>query len=474
MLISRKEEKSYLTDTLDDEYSDFIAVYGRRRVGKTFLIRESFNYDFTFQHAGIANGSRSQQLDAFRRSIEESGGIVKETPKNWMDAFSLLKDLIKSSDRKKKVIFLDELSWMDTKRSDFMVALENFWNGWASARKDIVLIVCASATSWIIDNIIHNKGGLYNRLTREIYLRPFNLSECAEFMVAKNVVMNAHELLEGYMIFGGIPYYWNLIEKSKSLSQNIDDIFFRENAPLRNEYDYLYSSIFSSPGKYVKVIEILGKNKSGLTRSELVNSLKITSSGNFSRILKELENCGFIRGYMEFGKPEKDKKYKLIDNFTIFYFKFLKKRPGDEHFWSNHENMAARNAWCGLAFERVCMEHIPQIKKSLGITGVLTENFVWQCRSDPDNGIFGSQIDMLLVRKDQVINLCEIKYSTDDYSISKQTDESLRHKINDFVNITHTKAAIHLTLITTYGLVKNMYSGSIQNVITADDLIAKE
>ena len=471
MLIAREKEKTLLQSTLNSEYSDFVAVYGRRRVGKTFLIRDSFDYSFTFQHAGLANGTRIQQLEAFANSLKEYGVDNPETPLNWMHAFEMLKDLVRSSAASKKVIFLDELSWMNTRKCDLMVALEGFWNGWASARKDVVLVVCASATSWMLDNVIHNKGGLYNRLTREIKLEPFHLYECKEFMAAKNVVMNDHELLEGYMIMGGIPYYWSFVNKRLSLSQNIDMMFFNRKAPLRNEYEYLYASIFDNPEKYIKVIEALGRNKDGLTRNDVSKETKIPSSGNLTKLLENLVNCGFIKGYVDYGMTERNQRFKLIDNFTIFYFKFMKRIPTDEHYWTNQVNTSARNAWCGLAFERVCMEHIPQIKRKLGITGVLTEEYTWHCTSDPDNGVFGSQIDLILDRRDQVINLCEMKYSRDEFSINRKIDTELRHKISDLNTVTKTKSAIHLTIITTYGLVSNSYSGSVQNLITARDLI---
>ena len=471
MLIGREKEKQVLQNALNEEYSQFIAVYGRRRVGKTFLIRETFENRFDFQFTGAANLTARKQLVRFRRALKEHG--QKDTPEltNWGDAFSELKRFIMNLPEGKKVIFLDELPWMDAPRSGFLSELESFWNGWASARKDIVLIVCASATSWMLDNVIHNKGGLYNRLTREIELEPFHLYECKELMAAKNVVMSDHELLEGYMIMGGIPYYWNFIDKGLSLSQNIDRMFFNRKAPLRNEYEYLYASIFDNPEKYIKVIEALGRNKEGLTRNDISRETKLPSSGNLTKIIDNLVNCRFIKGYVDYGRTERNQKFKLIDNFTIFYFKFMKKMPSDEHYWTNQVNTSARNAWCGLAFERVCMEHIPQIKRKLGITGVLTKEYTWHCTSDPDNGIFGSQIDLILDRRDQVINLCEMKYSRDDFSINKKTDTELRHKISDLNTVTRTRSAIHLTIITTYGLVDNSYSGSVQNLITAKDLI---
>lgn len=470
MLIGRKKEINLLHEIQNDDSSHFLAIYGRRRVGKTFLIREAFDYRFAFQHAGLSEGGMKGQIFAFVSSLKDAGYEVKKQPKNWLEAFEYLKDLIRKSSEKKKIIFIDELSWMDTPKCDLMVALENFWNGFASARKDIVLIVCASATSWMLSKVVHNKGGLYNRLTEQIHLRTFCLGECEEYVKNSGLAFNRNQILQYYMIFGGVPYYWGFLKKGLSLSQNIDQILFERDAPLRDEFKYLYASVFKKPENYVKIIEALGTKKVGMTRDEIINAAKISNSGDLTTKLEELESCGFIRKYYAFGMKKKNAIYQLIDCFTLFYFKFLKSQPTDEHFWTNQINTPLVNTWMGLAFERVCMEHIEQIKVKLGISGVLTEVNSWYCKADLDNGVFGSQIDMLIVRKDQVINLCEMKYSQSEYTITEKVDRNIRNKISDLVTVSGTKYAIYPTLITTYGLVENSYSQEVQSVVTMDDL----
>ena len=472
MLVARENEVKLLRSALEDEYSQFIAVYGRRRVGKTFLVRESFGYEFTFQHAGLAEGGLHAQLFAFVESLEDAGLKDFDRPTNWLEAFGLLKDLIRQAPEGKKVIFIDELSWMDTPRSGFVTALEGFWNGWASARKDIVLIVCASATSWMLSKVVHNKGGLYNRLTKQIHLRPFTLGECEQMLVAKGVEMNRHQILECYMVMGGVPYYWDFLERGKGLAANIDAIFFAEDAPLRNEFDYLYASLFKNPSDYLAIVSALAKHKAGMTRKEIAAQASLSDSGALSKKLAELEACGFVRKYRAFGKKERGSLYQLVDNYTLFYYKFLEGGPQDERFWENSADSSGHSAWCGLAFERVCLEHIPQIKRALGISGVLTEVSAWSCKADPDKGINGSQIDLLIDRRDQVINLCEMKYAQDDFAMTKVTEESLRHKVSDFRTLTGTRSALHVTVVTTYGLKANKYSGMVQSVVTADDLFA--
>lgn len=470
MIIGRNAEIELLNKMLHDDKSHFVAVYGRRRIGKTYLIREAFNYRFTFQHSGLSEGSMNEQLFAFDSSLKDAGINIKKKSKNWLEAFDKLKEIIRNSNEKRKIIFIDELSWMDTAKSDLMVALENFWNGFASARKDIVLIVCASATSWMLSKVVHNKGGLYNRLTQQIHLQAFCLRECEEYIQSEGLALNREQILQYYMIFGGVPYYWGFIKKGLSLAQNIDNTLFVKNAPLRDEFKYMYASVFKNPETYIKIIETLGTKKVGLTREELINLSGLSNSGDLTSKLEELESCGFIRKYYAFGMKKKNAVYQLIDCFTLFHFKFLQDEPTDEHFWTNQINTPAVNTWMGLAFERVCMQHVAQIKNKLGISGVLTEINSWYCKADLDRGVFGSQIDMLITRKDQVINLCEMKYSGSEYTITEKVDKSIRNKINDLRVLTNTKYAIYPTLITTYGLVSNSFSDNIQSVITLDDL----
>lgn len=470
MIIGRKKEQALLENLMNSDRSQFVAVYGRRRIGKTFLIRESFHYHFTFQHAGLYKGNLSDQLFAFSASLKDAGLTEAQAPGNWLEAFELLKDLIRKSPDDKKIIFIDELSWMDTPRSKLIMALESFWNGWASGRKDIVLIICSSVTSWMINNVIHDKGGLYHRLTNRIFLEPFTLRECEEYTKAAGIAMTRQQILEGYMIMGGVPYYWSHIQKGLSLSQNIDQMFFVQDAPLDEEFEHLFSSLFRYPEEYLRIVKALAGKQSGMTRNEILAATGINGSGIFSEKLDELEKCGFIRAYTAFGKKKKDTLYQLIDPYTLFYYHFLEKKPRDENYWTNQLNTPVRNVWNGLAFERVCMWHTGNIKKALGISGVLSDICSWSCTEDLEKGLTGSQIDMVIVRKDQVINLLEMKYSSAPYVINKKTNVDLMRKRSDFITATGTRAAIHLTMVTPLGLVKNSYAGNIQSEVTAEDL----
>ncbi|MCR5023043.1 MAG: ATP-binding protein [Lachnospiraceae bacterium] len=478
MMIGRIEEKKRLQSLLYEEEPQFIAVFGRRRVGKTFLIRESFDYSFTFQHTGLSATSiksynrKKIQLDEFAKSLSEAGYSPKKQLTSWYEAFDCLKELIDQSKEKKKVIFIDELSWMDTKGSELISALEHFWNGWVTARreKDIILIVCASATYWMMDNIVNSKGGLHNRLTGQIILSPFTLLECEEYLKSRKIVFNRHQIIQCYMIIGGVPYYWSLLRKGLSLSQNIDELFFKRGAPLQDEYDNLYRALFNKPEQYISIIEALCTVNKGITRDEICEKTGIASSGELTKKLKELENCGFIRKYIPFGSASKNALYQLIDSFTLFYNRFLRRKSYDENYWKNASNSGEINAWSGIAFERVCLEHIVQIKKALGISGVQTDVNSWKCEADPEKGILGSQIDLLIVRRDQIINVCEMKYSESTYVPNLEFDKAMRRKISDLQRKTKTRHAIHSTLVTTYEVGESSYAGNIQSIITGDDL----
>ena len=471
MIIGRKEEQQILRSAAQSENSEFVAVYGRRRVGKTFLIRETFGYKFTFQHTGLAKGNTREQLFSFAISLRDAGYDDCPIPKSWLEAFSLLATYLKNSTDEKKIIFLDELPWMDTPRSNFISAFEHFWNGWASARKDIVLIICGSATSWIINKVINDHGGLHNRVTKQIALQPFTLKECEMFAQSKGLEMSRYQLAECYMILGGIPYYWSLLEKGMSLSQNIDKIIFAKNGKLSNEFNQLYASLFKSPEQYIDVVTALGKKKAGMTRDEIIAAIDKYSNGALSKVLDELEYCGFIRKYNGFDKKSKQAIYQLIDNYTLFYFKFIQQNENnDEHFWSASIDSAMHRAWSGLAFERLCMAHTQQIKAALGIAGVLSNIYSW--RKEADETSDGAQIDLLIDRKDQVVNLCEMKYSLSEYAIDAEYEQKLRNKKSVFIDATNTRKAVHLTMVTTFGIKANAHSGIVQNEITLEDLFS--
>ena len=469
-MIGREHEVATLKEAAGKSQAQLIAVYGRRRVGKTFLVRETFADDFFFQHTGVLGVPMSGQIAAFRDSLIEAG--AKDVPElaDWREAFNELKRFVKSGGKGKKIIFIDEMPWMDTPKSRFVQWFEAFWNGWASARKDMVLIVCGSAASWLVKKVFRNRGGLYNRVSEQIHLRPFTLCECREYCQAEGLSFSDLDIAELYMAFGGIPYYWSMLKKGESVAQNLDRIVFSRDGKLRNEFRDVFGSLFGESASYETIVRALASVKSGVPRDELLKSCGMIKGGNATRYLDDLESCGFIRKFTAFGKRKRDALYQLIDNFTLFHMKFLDGESNlDEHFWQHSANQPSVNAWRGLAFERLCLQHVAQIKEAIGVGGVLTHVFAWRHAPDADCPD-GAQIDLLIERADRVINVCEIKFTQKQYLISKECNERLYRKVAVFVSATKTRLAPHLTMITTYGLSRSGYLGAVQSEVTLADL----
>ena len=471
MLIGREEEQRDLQDVLKRDESQLVAVYGRRRIGKTYLVREFFSNAFVFYHTGMYHGGFKAQLIAFRDSLIHYGLNDCQMPANWHEAFQELRRLTEGSKTKgKKVIFLDELPWMDTPRSGFLTELEYFWNGWASSRKDIIMIVCGSASSWIISKVLKNHGGLYNRVTERLSLKPFTLHECELYAKQLDLVMTRREICSCYMVFGGVPFYWSLLKRGLGFPQNIDRLFFQENGKLQNECDDLFKSLFSDADGYRQIVKALTTAQKGMTRGELIAKCGITDGGKFQSRLETLEQCGFIRKYQPFGKKCKEALFQLMDNLVLFHAKFLNgSKSNDEHFWSASYLSPKHNTWEGLAFEHVCLQHIPQIKRALQIGGILTNTCAWYHKPD-ENTREGAQIDLIIDRADNIINLCEIKYARGKYILDKRELDALKHKREIFMAVTHTRKAVHLTMITPEGLKDNGYAHEIQSQVILDDL----
>ena len=468
-IIGRDEEMRELEGYLHSCKPEFLVVYGRRRVGKTFLIREYFKDEFSFAHTGLAKGGVAVQLAEFNKSLKRVRGEAHKEAANWLDAFDCLREHIEQSRPGRKVIFIDELPWMDSQKSLLLPALEHFWNGWASGRDDVFLIVCGSATSWVVGRLLQDKGGFYGRVTGRLFVKPFSLKDCEDYYREAGIVYSRYQMVESYMVFGGIPYYLSLMKKELSFPQNVDRLCFREGAALRDEYDLLYRSLFHNPEGHLAVVEALASRQAGLSREEVLKGSRMSDGGGFTRVLRELEQCGFIRRYTGFGKKKRDALYQLVDPFTLFHLRFIK--GGDVQsapFWSAYVDDGGHRAWTGQAFEQVAMAHSEQIKRKLQIGGVLTRLYSWRSTES----VPGLQIDLVIDRNDGVINLCEMKYCRDEYEINEAYGKKLQRRAEVFRRETGTRAALHNTLVTTYGLIQNEHSAHVQSVVTMEDLFA--
>lgn len=478
-IIGRKSEIEELTSLYHSKKAEFVAVYGRRRVGKTYLIKELFRDKMAFYHTGMSpidsagDNLLLDQLKSFHNSLLRYGMEGEKQPETWLDAFFLLEKLLEDKDDgSRQVVFIDELPWMDTPRSGFLSAFEHFWNGWGSGRNNLMLIVCGSAASWIENNLINNHGGLYDRLTYEIKISPFNLRECEEFFKAANIKLSRYDIVQAYMAVGGIPYYLGFFRKGMSLGQNIDQLFFAKTAKLKREFERLFASLFPKPANYRKIISLLATRHKGFTRNEITKATGIPKGGGLSKMLAALEASDFISRYVPFGVSKRNEHYKLTDNFCLFHEKFLVGTEiTDADFWEKNQNAQKLSAWKGVAFEEVCLTHIQQIKKALEIGAITSRESAWSIKGDKEND--GTQIDLLIDRDDSIVNLCEMKFLKDKFTITKSYDEKLRSRTQMLIDRLPKRATVHLTLITTYGLKYNEYSGQIQKLLTLDSLFTE-
>lgn len=454
---------------MESERSEFVVVYGRRRIGKTFLVRRFFKDNYAFSFVGKHEMRREQQLAEFAKELMcYSHSTFVPQLKNWTEAFDALQRLLETYNIPgKKVVFFDEMPWMDTPKSDFVSALENFWNGWANMRDDIVLVACGSATSWMVDKLLHNQGGLFNRITQKIYLRPFKLSEMEQYLDEKHFGWNRYQIAQCYMILGGIPFYLTLLNPKLSLLSNIDELFFADaHAMLRTEYNELYSTLFKRPDNYLAVIRMLTERKEGFTRKEINEKTKLGGAA-LSKILSDLEQCDFIFSYARYGNAKNNAIYRIKDFYTLFYYKYVNGIDTKDCLrWTHLSSTPQVSSWQGFSFELLCLLHLDEIKKALGIDRILNDASAWRSRQPEQN----TQIDLVIERADHNINLCEMKFSSGMYAIDKGYEQKLRERMSIFLAETMTRCSTRITMVTTYGVLQNKHSGIVNDEVLLDDL----
>lgn len=476
-IIGRKKEIEELTAIYRKKQAQLVAVYGRRRVGKTYLIRELFKDKFAFYHTGVSplelEGTNllEAQLTTFHSSLQLYGAQYKSKPKDWIEAFDRLRDLlIEKGEHERAVVFIDEMPWMDTPRSGFITAFEHFWNGWASGQDNLMLIVCGSATSWIQDNLINSYGGLYDRVHAEIQLSPFTLHETEELLKLQEVTLSQYDILQLYMAVGGIPMYLSYVQPGYSLAQTIDNLYYNKRAKLKEEFERLFDSIFRNPAPYKTVIRLLAKRQSGYSREEISEKSGVPSGKSLTMILRALEASDFIEYYKPFENSRRQMMYRLVDPFCLFYLDQVEGRHRGENFWRDNEHHASLSTWRGRAFENACLRHTGQIKTAMGVGGVSSEDSPWTLQGQ--EGQKGMQIDLIICRSDRVVNLCEMKFVNTEFEVKKDYEETLRRRINWMTEHVSSRHNVQMTLVTTYGLKYGLHSGIFQRVVTLESLFA--
>lgn len=472
-LIGRERECEELKWALDSHRSEFVILYGRRRVGKTFLVRKFFGDSYCFHYVGAHRQKKTVQLQNFRESLVRYSGN-REIPSlnNWHDAFLQLEAYLEGCREQRKVVFFDEMPWIDSQGSDFVVELEYFWSNWVQNRDDIVLIACGSATSWMKEKLEDNQGGLHNRITHRIYLRPFYLNECKAYLIEKGFEWDDYQILQCYMLFGGVPYYLSLLRPYLSLPENVDALIFRRGGDLSDEFSELYHALFQKADRYIALVKLLSSKREGFTRSEIERHTGY-SGGGLSKMLANLERCDFVVSYAQFGNKSKQTLFRLADFYTLFYFRYVENnRSRDEQYWQHHFADRSVVAWEGFTFEEVCLRHLPQIKRGLGIAGMATEASSWRYVPQKGDERKGAQIDLVIKRADKLIHLVEMKFSEKPYTISKDYEQHLRERKDLFMEVTGITRGPVLTFITPFGL-SGIHSSMVHSQLTAKDLFAE-
>lgn len=480
IVVGREREMAELQRSLESDRSEFVIVYGRRRVGKTYLVDNFFNYEYDFSFVGGHRFTKQKQLRNFAKAMKKYARLARQ-PKyaNWDDAFDALEEYIESlPEDKRKVIFIDEMPWIDTPQSEFVNALETFWNGWAARRRDIMFVASGSSTSWMMDKLVENQGGLHGRITNNIYVRPFTLHEVEQYMQSRGAAWDRYQLLQTYMIIGGIPFYYSLLNVKESLVQNVDRLFFRKNGELRTEFDELYGALFSNTDKYTSVVKLLNDKREGMTREEIEEKSGMNKA-ILSIVLRNLERSDFILRYSQFGNKSKGAIYRLVDFYTLFYYRFIDGfNAQDEEWWSHNFQSPAIESWQGLSFELLCLLHLAQLKQKLGISGIATAASSWRYilpkknEKDEKKGK-GTQIDLLIDRGDRVINLCEMKFSVNPYYISESYEKTLRNRMSIFQERTKTTKSLVYTFVTTFGVANSAGKSIVNSEVTMEDLFAR-
>ena len=472
MLIGRQKEQEALRGALQSKQAELVAVIGRRRVGKTHLISSAYADRIRFETSGVQNASLREQLLNFQFQLKKAFGTLapEQDPKTWQEAFfALITCWEQNPSTYQNVLFFDELPWLASRKSGFLNALSFFWNTWAVKHK-VVVVICGSAASWMIEKVVNHKGGLHNRITKRIDLQPFTLSETEAFLKERGVMLNRYQILQIYMAMGGIPHYLNEVVNGKSAIQNIEEICFSNTGMLRREFNRLYPALFEHAENHIAIIKALAEKRSGMSRLSIIQATGLHDGGGTSTYLEELEASGFITSYPRFQKKKKQIIYRLTDEYSLFYLKFIDPMPfqGDD-VWKHLSQTQSFKSWCGYAFEGICLKHIPQIKKALGISGIYVEASTFYQKGQ--GGEQGVQIDLLLDRNDNTINLFEIKFHAGPYVFTKAKADALRNKRALFQHYTQTRKHIFLGFLSVYGLLENEHSiGLVDNAIVLDAL----
>lgn len=475
-LVGRQKEREILGRVRDSGEPEFVAIYGRRRIGKTFLIREFFGEELCFEVTGIHGASTATQLRSFGHELTLmlEAPMEIETPASWQEAFRILETGLTAVLAKRKgrvVVFFDEMPWLDTHRSGFLKALGHFWSTWGSRQKQLVLVAGGSAARWMIRKVLRDRGDLRDQVTRQLRLEPFSLAECEQYFRQRGVGLTRPQICEIVMVTGGLPHYLKEVEEGKSAAQCIESLCFSDVGVLRDEFEEVFPSHFARPANHRAVVKALAGAGNGLTRNDLVEITGVVSGGGLTSVLKELEEAGFVGTTLPFGKKSNDQFYRLEDAFSLFSLRWMGKGGKKRVSWDQVVDRPTWRAWARYAFGSVCRQHVQQMKAALGIAAVDTEESAWSYNPPASAVMPEAQIDLLIDRRDDCINLCTHKFAGGPFAIDRKEAERLRRTQEVFRQVSGSRKALRLTLVTPHGVHSNAYAKElVQSEVVLDDL----
>lgn len=470
-MVGRVQERRCLDRCDGSDKSELVCVYGRRRVGKTFLVEQTLGPFFAFHVVGSKDAATSSQLREFGLELTDRGDPNPNPPADWREAFNRLYKVITAPDAPrsphgKAVVFIDEFPWFAKQRSDFLSAFSTFWNRRSTTGQKLLVVICGSATSWVIEHVLESAGDMAARVTESIFLKPFALAETKEYFDSRGFGWDERSLIETQMVFGGLPYFFSLMSPHQSLAQSIDRLCLRPRAQLRDETMILLESTMRRSRLYVELFALLAQHRYGVPKAEAMRLLG-HSTNQFIKATAEAVKCGYVHEYKNLSKPQNPKYLMLVDPFILFHYRLIEPAHGDSpRSWADFVADQERyTAWRGNAFEIVCLQHVRQLKSALGIGGVLTKEYPWASARKAG----GAQVDLVIERADRIVNLCEMKFTDAPYELTSAVEQELVRKREVFREETGTRLALKTVLVSAQGTA-GYHDSQIAQIITADDL----
>ena len=480
--IGREDKLGRFKAAEDEEEAAVIIVYGRRRIGKTELIEQHFRTRNLLKFEGIQPDPKLSHAAVREYEIglvlsqlaeyAEAPHFARLKFERWKEIFDLLASLIATGSW---TLYFEEVQWLANYHPEFFAELKSVWDNQLRHNKDLIIVLCGSSPSFISGQLIASQA-FYSRTNEEILLRELSLQETRSFLGEHR---SLYEVLLGYLTVGGVPGYLKYLAKESSVLLSLCKHSFLPNAYFLRDAKRVFVSSLRTNSHFEATIHYLSKKKYA-TREEIARNLKIKAGGSLTELLNELEACAFIERYTPVHLSENSTvvRYCISDNYLQFYYKFIAplRKDIEQGAFQEHPTAALEKEsfqkWLGFAFQRFCRTHHQHIARILGFSGIKYQAGAYFHRDHLKKGQ-GFQIDLLFIRADHVITVCEVRYS--QTRISTKIINELERKISflreHFQKAKH--ATIERVLITTEGADDTLTARAyLDRVITLEDLFS--